>query len=301
MTSGRLERTGNRCRLVRHHSHHEAGQEPTTDAPLEGTMRKPILLHHYGTTWSHPYGAAPFGVLYADGGDGDGSDSTSDGGGDAGGTGDTDTGAGGGDDAGAAGDSTGAATDTGAGAGSSGEDLAAKVARLEKELKGANAEAGKARTDAKKKAADEERARITKELGKVLGLVEDDKDAAPDPAKLTAEITRATAAHRETAVELAVFKRAARGGADPDALTDSRAFLAKLKDLDPAADDFTKKLDKAIAEAVSDNPKLKASGTATAAAAAVSDFTGGDGEPDKATQADDIDKIRAERRKRRAG
>lgn len=265
-------------------------------------MRKPKLLRHLGTTWSHPYGAAPFGVLYADGGDGDGSGSTSDGSGDTGGTGDTDTGAGGGGTT-AGGD--GAAKDTTTGAGTDkdtgGEDLAAKVARLEKELKGANAEAGKARTDAKKKAADEERARITKELGKVLGLVEDDKDAAPDPAKLTAEITRATAAHRETAVELAVFKRASKGGADPDALTDSRAFLSKLKDLDPTASDFTEKLDAAIAEAVKDNPKLKAGSTTAAAAAAVADFTGGDGQPDKATPADDIDKIRAERRKRRAG
>jgi hypothetical protein len=178
---------------VRRRLNHQAGQESATDEPLEGTMRKPILLRNHLGTWSHPYGAAPFGVLYADGGDGDGSGSNSDAGGDAGGTGDAGTSEGGGDGAGAdSGDDTGKTTDTGAGAGAGtaggGEDLAAKVARLEKELKGANAEAGKARTDAKKKAADEERARITKELGKVLGLVEDDKDAAPDPAKLTAEI-----------------------------------------------------------------------------------------------------------------
>jgi hypothetical protein len=263
-------------------------------------MRKPTLLRHLDTTWSHPYGAAPFGVLYADGGDGDGSDSTGDDGGDTGGTGDTETGAGGGEpDTG--GDGAAKDTDTGAGKDTGGEDLAAKVARLEKQLKGANADAAKARTDAKKKAADEARNSIVQELGKALGLIkDDDKDTAPDPAKLTAEITRATAAHRETVVELAVFKRAGRGGADPDALTDSRAFLSKLKDLDPTADDFTEKLDKAIADAVKDNPKLKAGGT-TAAAAAVADFTGGDGQPDKATPADDIDKIRAERRKRRAG
>lgn len=264
-------------------------------------MRKPkLLLRHNLGTWSHPYSAGPFDpYLYADGGDGGDSGSASGDGGDTGGTGDTDGGAGSGDtDTG--GDGAAKDADTGTGKDTGGEDLAAKVARLEKQLKGANADAAKARTDAKKKAADEERALITKELGKVLGLVEDDKDTAPDPAKLTAEIQRATTAHRETAVELAVFKRASKGGADPDALTDSRTFLSKLKDLDPTADDFTTQLDKAIADAVKDNPKLKA-GSTTAAAAAVSDFTGGDGEPDKAAPADDIDKIRAERRKRRAG
>lgn len=266
-------------------------------------MRKPILLrnhllrNHLGT-WSHLYGAAPFGILYADGGDGDDSGSTSDGG-DTGGTGGTDTGAGDGD-TGAGGDGAAKDADTGSGKDAGDEELAAKVARLEKQLKGANADAAKARTDAKKKAADDARASIVQELGKALGLIQDDKDTAPDPAKLTAEITRATAAHRETAVELAVFKRAGKGGADPDALTDSRAFLSKLKDLDPTADDFSKQLDAAIADAVKDNPKLKAGGTA-ATAAAVSDFTGGDGQPDKATPSDDIDKIRAERRKRRAG
>jgi hypothetical protein len=263
-------------------------------------MRKPILLRHHLGTWSHPYGAGPFDpYLYADGGDGDGSGSTSDDAAKDDGAAADDKG-GGANDGGAAEDAakpTDTKPDTGKGAADEGQ--AAKVARLEKELKAANAEAGKARTDAKKQAADEARSSIVQELGKALGLIQDDKDTPPDPAKLTAEIERAKNAHRETAIELAVFKGASKHSADPGSLTDSRSFMAQLGKLDPAADDFAKKVSDAIKKAVEDNPKLKTG--SIAAAAAVSDFTGGDGQPDKATPADDIDKIRAARRKRRAG
>lgn len=137
------------------------------------------------------------------------------------------------------------------------------------------------------------------ELGKTLGLIKDEKSAPPDPAQLQAHIEQATAAHRETAIELAVFKGASRHSADPTALTDSRAFMTKLGKLDPSADDFTKKVNEAIKQAVTDNPKLKAAGQAPASSSG--DFTGGTGEPDHNSTGSDIDKIRAERRKRRAG
>src|SRR5690606_17831501 len=158
--------------------------------------------------WAHPYGTGPFGpYLYADGGDGGDSASDSGGGDD---SGDTDDGGGKGD-AGGTSDTNAKTDDSGKDdkpkprppKKDDGEDPAAELARLRKELRQANAEAAKARTNAKKAAADEARAEIMKEIGKVLGLVEDDKDTPPDPAKLTAEIEKAKAAHRETAVELA--------------------------------------------------------------------------------------------------
>ncbi|OPC83013.1 hypothetical protein B4N89_20585 [Embleya scabrispora] len=178
------------------------------------------------------------------------------------------------------------------------EDPAATIARLEKELKGARGEAAKERVSAKEAAATEARAAMVQELGKALGLIKDEKAPPPDPAKLMAEIERAQAAHRDTAVELAVYKGAAAHGADPDALTDSRAFLNTLAKLDPAADGFTKAVGKAIEQAVKDNPKLSAAGQAPARASG--EFSGGTGdEPPSGTRS--IDDIRAERRKRRAG
>ncbi|WP_327169557.1 hypothetical protein [Streptomyces subrutilus] len=245
--------------------------------------------------WAHPYTTGPFDPwLYADGGDDDDSASTDAAGDDPDGGTDDDAG----DDGQTA--AVDAKPKLAPPKGGRQDDPASQVARLTKELEDARKEAGKARTDAKKQAAEEAKASLVQELGKALGLVkDDDKDAAPpDPAKLTAEIERATAAHRQTATELAVFKGASKHGADPDSLTDSRAFMAKLAKLDPAADDFAKKVNEAIKAAVADNPKLKA-GQASAASAS-GEFTGGTGEPDN-NGPQSIDDIRAARRKRRTG
>ncbi|MFD6415995.1 hypothetical protein [Streptomyces sp. NPDC060194] len=262
-------------------------------------MQKRTLPGRSMPGWSHPYRTGPFDpYLYADGGDGDDSATTDDAGSDGDGTDSTED-----DDAGGTGDDT---------EGTSGkddkpkpkaparkqadEDPAATIARLQKELRAANGESAKARTTAKKAAADEARAEIVQELGKALGLVQDDKDTPPDPAELTRQITAAQAAHRETAVELAVYRGAARHGADPDALTDSRAFLASIKGLDPADEGFAKAVQAAIKKAVDDNPKLK---TAPAAPARASgDFNGGAG---GSSEPQSIDEIRAARRKRRTG
>ncbi|MFJ2292105.1 hypothetical protein ACIOG7_10390 [Streptomyces sp. NPDC087894] len=265
-------------------------------------QQRTLARHRPG--WAHPYAAGPFDPwLYADGGDGDdpdsGNDDTGDDGTDdeddeAGGTGDDDQ------DDDAAKDQkpkpkAPAKKPTGGD-----EAPAAKIARLEKELKSANSEAGKARTTAKKAAADEARTEIVQELGKALGLIkDDDKDAAPpDPAALTAKIEQATAAHRETAVELAVYRGAGKYGADPDALTDSRAFLASIKGLDPSAEGFSKAVAAAIKKAVEDNPKLKTGSQAPDSSAG--DFGGGTGDGD-GSDPTDIDEIRKARRKRRTG
>jgi hypothetical protein len=265
-------------------------------------QKRTLARHGFGTGWAHPYATGPFDpYLYADGGDGDdsGSDS-SDGDGDDSGTDDDQ------DDDGAGGtDNDDDQDDSSKGSGAkpkpparkpADEDPAATIARLQKELKQANADAGKARTNAKKQAADEARNEIVQELGKALGLIKDDKEAPPDPAALKAQIEQATAAHRETAVELAVYRGASKYGADPDALTDSRAFLRSIKDLDPSDEGFAKAVNAAIKKAVEDNPKLKA---ATAAPERTSsDFNGGAG---GSSEPDSIDEIRAARRKRRTG
>ncbi|MDT0567911.1 hypothetical protein RM704_10585 [Streptomyces sp. DSM 3412] len=266
-------------------------------------MHKRTLARQTGEIgWTHPYTTGPFGPCwYADGGDGDDSGSDGGGSGDDSGTGDDDQdedGAGGtGDD-----DQDDAGKDTKPkpkppAKKDGDEDPTATIARLQKELKTANADAAKARTTAKKNAADEARTEIVQELGKALGLIKDDKDTPPDPAALTARIEQATAAHRETAVELAVYRGAAKHGADPDALTDSRAFLASIKGLDPSDEGFAKAVQAAIKKAVDDNPKLKTAGPAPARTS--SDFNGGSGGNGSGPKT--IDDIRAERRKRRAG
>ncbi|MFF5589724.1 hypothetical protein [Streptomyces hygroscopicus] len=264
-------------------------------------MQKRTLARRqlHGGGWSHPYATGPFDpYLYADGGDGGDSES--------GGSGNGDDGAGNDQD-----DDTGGTGDDGTGdddavkddkpkpkppAKKDSEDPAAELSRLRKELKEARQEAGKARTTAKETAAQEATQKLTQEIGRLLGFVKDDTEEAPDPAKLRAEIEKASAAHRETAIELAVYRGASRHGADPDALTDSRAFLKSIADLDPGDEEFAKKVNAAIKQAVADNPKLKAASQVPARSS--SDFSGSS---EKSTKPTGIDAQREARRKSRAG
>jgi hypothetical protein len=144
--------------------------------------------------------------------------------------------------------------------------LKAEIARLRREN-------GTERTTAKQKAADDARAAMAQEIGKALGLIQgDDK---PDPEKLTQQLTATQQEARAIRTENAVLRMAGTHGADPDALTDSRSFLAKLGTLDPAADDFSAQVDAAIKDAVAANPKLRAGRVPGASGA---DHTGGPGE-----------------------
>lgn len=252
-----------------------------------------------GAGWAHPYATGPFDpYLYADGGDGDDSGSGNDDSGDEGDDGGQDDNAGGtgADDTGADDEGKGEKPKPKPPAKKTNEDPAAELERLRKELRQANADAAKARTTAKKNAAEEAKAELVQQMGKALGLVKDDQDEAPDPAKLTAEIERATAAHRETAVELAIYRSAGKHGADPDALTDSRAFLSSIKDLDPSDEGFAKAVNAAIKAAVADNPKLKAASQAPARTS--SDFSGSSEKPKNQNS---IDAQREARRKARQG
>lgn len=228
------------------------------------------------TGWAHPYGHGPFSpVLYADGGDGDGSAS---GGDNAAGSGASDASAG---TDGTASQTASQQPTTGQAAAEGGDDLAATVKRLEKELADARKEAGKERTAAKQQAADAAVADVTAKLAKALGIVKD--DAPADPKALADAISQkeAALAERESAlrardVELAVWARAEKHAAKAGALLDSRAFLRAISDLDPSAKGFTTALDDAIKAAVKDNPT--AFGAAPAAAASGRDLSGGTGE-----------------------
>ncbi|MCX5587551.1 hypothetical protein [Streptomyces erythrochromogenes] len=225
---------------------------------------------HPATGWAHPYGHGPFSpYLYADGGDGDGSASGSD----AAGSTAADTSA----DGTAGGQTT---TQQPTGQGTAGDDLAATVKRLEKDLADARKEAAKERTAAKQQAADTAVADLTAKLGKALGLVKD--DGPPDPKALAdaisqkdAALTEREAALRAKDVELAVWSRADKAGARAAALLDSRAFLRDIGDLDPSDKGFTAALDAAIKTAVKDNPAFSA---VQAAAASGGDLSGGTGE-----------------------
>lgn len=145
---------------------------------------------------------------------------------------------------------------------------------VQKIIREARDEAGKARTTAKANAAAEARDALAKEIGKALGLVKDDE--TPDPAKLTEQLTATQAQARQAAVELAVYKAAGKHSGDPVAILDSRAFLASVQALDPNGSDFNTAVDAAIKAAVEGNPKLKA--TAPAAGASTVQHAGGSGE-----------------------
>ena len=144
-----------------------------------------------------------------------------------------------------------------------------------KVIREAREEAGKSRTVAKENAAKEAREQLLKDLG----LVKDDQPA--DPAKLAAEIgekdTRIGSLEgsvRSLTVELAAYKAAGKHEANPAALLDSRSFLESVKGLDPAADDFSTKLDAAIKAAVEGNQQLR---TGQAPRRGGGEFAGGPG------------------------
>jgi hypothetical protein len=180
--------------------------------------------------------------------------------------GDGGTGAGG--DAGAGtGDGSTAGGDNGGDAGKGGQ-----TAEWDGKVESLPAGVQKIITDLRKESGDERVA--TKTLAAIQkALNPDSKDETkPDPEKLTQQLAERDTAARQAQLELAVYKTAATNGGDPSALLDSRAFLAKIADLDPTKTDA---IAAAVKEAVTDNPKLSA---ALAAGKGGADFSGGTGE-----------------------
>jgi hypothetical protein len=110
--------------------------------------------------------------------------------------------------------------------------------------------------NASSKSRENARKEAEQELLKKLGLVKGDEK--PNPDELAKQLTAAQQAQRQATVELAVYRTASKHQGDPNALLDSRSFLAKVADLDPSAKDFETKVSDAIKDAVANNQKLKA-------------------------------------------
>lgn len=117
--------------------------------------------------------------------------------------------------------------------------------------------------------ADQRVAAILKAAG-----IETDEGTDPEQAAADDRKARETAEAdaRAARVELAVHRAAPGKNADATALLDSRAFQARVQDLDPTDSDA---LAAAIDKAVEDNPRLAAT---QAAARSSADFTGGNGD-----------------------
>ena len=108
----------------------------------------------------------------------------------------------------------------------------------------------------------------------------DAADAKVDPETLAADLFKERAEGQtaretlqSTELQLAVFRKAGRLGADGDSLLDSTSFLASIKGLD-ASD--TEKIDAAIKDAVEKNPTKFAA--ARVAGKSSAEFNGGPGE-----------------------
>lgn len=144
------------------------------------------------------------------------------------------------------------------GGGSAG-DFDSLPAWAQAEVRKLRQEAASSRVTAKESAAEEARKELLAQLSKALGQGE----TPTDPEKLKADLEKTTADRRSTLVELAVVRAAPKLGGDPDALLDSRGFLARLGKLDPAAPDFGQLVQDEIAAAVKDNPKLSLGTPAT--------------------------------------
>ena len=100
-------------------------------------------------------------------------------------------------------------------------------------------------------------------------------DEKPTAEQLTQQLAERDTAAKQAQTELAVYKAAGKHGADADALLDSRAFLAKIAELDASKPD---QIEKAIKEAVDNNPKFK---SARVAGSSTADGAGGSGEKAK--------------------
>jgi hypothetical protein len=140
----------------------------------------------------------------------------------------------------------------------------AKRQAIEKTLDGMKAAAAKAEAD---------QAARNKALAVALGIAQEDvtPEQLAERAQLErdaarAEATTHAAQKRAADVELAVLRSAYASGVNGNALLDSRAFVATVTGLDPAAEDFGARVTEAIEAAVTANPGYKAAITPVPAA-----------------------------------
>ncbi|WP_406145040.1 hypothetical protein [Streptomyces anulatus] len=139
----------------------------------------------------------------------------------------------------------------------------AKFQKLVENLRG-DVEAEKQKRQTAEQKAKDDQAAFMKKVAVAFGIETDEKKP-PTPEELAKQLSEAQNetkafrdAARQTQVELAVHRNAARLQADPEALLDSRAFEKALGYLDPSADDFTSAVEEAVKQALKANPKLAA-------------------------------------------
>ena len=118
-------------------------------------------------------------------------------------------------------------------------------------------------------------------IAKALGLKTD--DTPPDPAKLTEQLTTEQAKARDAQVQLAVYRNASAGNADPDALLDSASFLRTVAEIDPTD---SAAVTAAIKAAVEANPRYKAGDSIPSPGQAGIGVAGGGAQPADPRSAD---------------
>lgn len=165
----------------------------------------------------------------------------------------------------------------------------------EKYVKQLRDEAATHRTKAKE-AADAAKQELAQQIGKALGLVED--ETPPNPDDLLKQLSSKDSDLRQKTVELALYRTAATAGADAEGLLDSRRFMAKVDALDTSSTTFAADLASAITEAVTADPKLATAGPVPERSGG--EITGGSGERHTTNpENDSIEEHRKARRKRR--
>lgn len=156
------------------------------------------------------------------------------------------------------------------------EDLPAWAQREIQHARKGEADRRRSQRDLEKQLADRDKEftdfkarqeQLLEGVAKLFGLEgeaggEGGQGQAPDPEKLAAELGTVQQKHRETTVELAVYRAAGPLGANPDRLLDSRDFAGKVHKLDPDGDDFKDKVAEHIKAAVKADPFFKAAGQA---------------------------------------
>jgi len=146
-------------------------------------------------------------------------------------------------------------------------------------IKGLRTESAEKRTKAT--AAEKGQRDAIVALAKAAGIeVPEGENNAPSVEDLTSSLTASQQSEKTAAIELAVYRAAKEHGGSPTSLTDSRAFMTKVAELDPRAEDFSTKVTEAAKAAVAANPSLR---SAPAAGSSTADHPGGTGEGD-ATQ-----------------
>lgn len=129
------------------------------------------------------------------------------------------------------------------------------------EFKAAVAQA-KADADAKARTGSKDAARneVLDQIATALGI----KPKEVDPAAIGAELAKAREENASLKIQIAVGAAARSNGGDEDMVHAWLAHKGKLKGLDPAAADYSTKVEELVKAEIEANPKLKAAGPAVA-------------------------------------